>query len=262
MALGNTYNNNGNQSQVKEPSVYSPYKLNNAESSVDQTCMRFSYWNNQLKITISPRKQNTGDQVMFDYDNGLSIYLTHAKARIFADVLVHFLEDRETYDNTGVNSGQGLITISQGKEFNSDSPLIIIRKIDENGSVMSSFAYQIKAGFYFAVKNYKEDGTYERDMSYDDLEIRQLITILKEFYESSTYATAYSVVDALKFTNRYQQNMISSIANKLGVEYTGGNKSGYTSKSYFNNPSNGGSSGQSSYGSDRGYTQGTLDDIG
>lgn len=266
MSLGNTYDNTKKNATVYDPTVYSPYKMNNAEGTVDQTCMSFSYWNNSLKISISPKKPTSGNdgQVYFDYDNGTSIYLNHSKARIFAEELKKFIADPVTYDNCGVPSGQGLITVSRGKEFNSPSPLIIIRKIGETGNVMSSFAYQTKNEYYFAVRNYNENGNFEKDIkTYANLEILQLITLLEEFYKASTCATAYTVLDQLKYEHNRQRTVLNSIASKLGVDYSSNGGRGnnrFSSTSYFNRNS-GDNASEYSAPSGSGYTQATLDDI-
>ena len=266
MSLGSSYDNT-KKNTVFDPSVYSPYKMNNAESSVDQTCMSFTFWNNSLKISISPKKSSNDGQVLFDYDNGISIYLNHSKARIFAEEIKKFIINPVEYDNSGVASGQGLITVSRGVEYKSSSPLIIIRRVDETGNIMSSFAYQIKNAYYFAVRNYNENGNFTKDFeSYENIELLQIVTLLEEFYKSSTYATAYSVFDQFKFEHNRQRQILNSIANKLGVEYGGGNSGNgrrYNSTSYFNSAS--GNSGapnpEPSYPGPTGYTQASLDDI-
>lgn len=262
MSLGNTYDNNKRQNQIIEPTVYSAYKMNNAEGDVDKTCISFNYWNNSLKIMISPRKDTLGSegQPQFDYDNGISIYLNHTKARILAEEIKLFLEDPVTYDNCGVPSGQGLITVSRGVEYNSPSPLIFIRKIDEQGKVISSFAYQTKGDYFFAVRGYKEDGTFTKEMdSYKDLEIRQFVTILEEFYKSMTYAVSYSVINQLKVEHFHQREWRNAVSAKLGIEtYNGGGSSrNYSSSSYFSNSSGTKPNTSGSYQT----TRGTLDDI-
>lgn len=262
MSLGNTYDNNKRTNSVIDPTVYSAYKMNNAEGQVDQTCISFNYWNNSLKITIAPKKDTVGSegQVQFDYDNGISIYLNHTKARILAEEIKLFLQDPTTYDNCGVPSGQGLITISRGVEFNSPSPLIFIRKIDENGAVISSFAYQTKSDYFFAVRGYQEDGTFVKEMdSYRDLEIRQIVTILEEFYKSMTYAISYTVANQSRFEQHYMREWRNAVSTKLGIEIpgSGNNNRNYSSTSYFNNSSGNKPSVPGAYAT----TRGTLDDI-
>ena len=271
MPLGNNYDNNKKTTTVYDPSVYSPYKMNNAEGSIDQTCLSFTFWNNSLKISIAPRKQTSGNdgQVYFDYDNGTSIYLNHSKARIFAEELKLFITDPIRYNNSGVPSGQGLITVSNGVEFGSESPVIVIRKISETGETISAFAYQTKGDYYFSVRNFKEDGSFEKDTeSYKYFEILQLITILEEFYKASTCAVAYTVIDQLKYEHTRQRNLLQTISNKLGIEGNNNSNSNgrrYNSNSYFNSSSgvNNNPNTASEYNGpiNNGYTQATLDDI-
>ena len=262
MSLGNTYDNH-KQSTILDPTAYSAYKMNNAEGTVDQTCISFNYWNNSLKISISPKKDTVGSegQVIFDYDNGISIYLNHTKARILAEEMKLFLEDPVGHDNCGVPSGQGLITISRGVEFNSPSPVIFIRKIDADGSVISSFAYQTKSDYFFAVRDYNENGSFTKEVdAYKNLEIQQMITILEEFYKSMTYAISYSVINQLKVEHHHQREWRNAVSAKLGIEIPGGgsNNRNYSSTSYFSNSAgNNKPSVPSSYNTARG----TLDDI-
>lgn len=265
MSLGNTYDNNKRTNDVFNPTVYSPYKMNNAEGIVDQTCISFNFWNNSLKISIFPKKSTTGadGQPLFDYDNGISIYLNHSKARIFAEELKKFLSDPVQFDNSGVSSGQGLITVSRGVDFNSPAPVIFIRKINENGAVVSSFAYQTKGDYYFSVRGYNENGSFEKHTDdYKYLEIYQIITILEEFYKAATYAVAFTVYDQFKFEHNRQREWRNSVSAKLGIEVPSGGSSNrsYSSTSYFNNSS--GKPASNPMPSNGGYTSVTsMDDI-
>lgn len=264
MALGNTYNNNTRSNDVYSPTVYSPYKMTNAEGEVDKTRISFNFWNNTLKISISPRKDTIGPngEISFDYQNGISIYLNYTKARILAEEIKNFIKDPVTYDNSGVPSGQGLITVSRGTEFNSPSPIIVIRKIDENGNVMSSFAYQTKHDYHYAVRGYNENGEFNKETeSYKNIELLQFVTILEEFYKAATGAIAYTVLDQFKWEHNHMREWRNSVSAKLGIDtgYNKGSNGGnYSSSSYFNNSS--GRSNDSS-ASSGGYTRATLDDI-
>ena len=251
MSLGNSYNNNRNQNGPYNPTVYSQYRMNNAESSVDKTCLTFTYWNNFLRISISPRKDTGNDDVQFDIKNGITINLTHSKARMFADILTKFLADPSKFDEeAGVSSGQALLTISNGKKNNSTAPCITIRKIDETGNIQSTYVYQTKADYYFGILNYKEDGTYDTDIeSYKGLEIQQMITLLEEYYKAMSGAVAFSVLHEFRWEHHYQKQERRKIADKLGVELgnTNGGGGSYSNKSYFNSGSSNASSASANY---------------
>lgn len=260
MALGTSYNSDSRNNEF-HPSVYSPYKMNNSQGVVDQTCLTYSFWNGNLKISIFPKK-NTGKdgQVAFDYNNGITIYLNHTKARILAEEVKKFLSDPETYNNVGVPSKQTIITVSNGKEYNAQSPLIIIRKVDETGNVMSSFAYETKTDYFFSVRGYREGSAdFEKVFSdYNNLELQQLVTILEEFYKASTYAHAFATIDAYSRETGYIRNALNQIGSKLGVELgsSGGGRS-YSSSSFFNQaPGNGGNSSPATE-----YAKGSLDEL-
>lgn len=268
MSLGNTYDNTKKNADVYSPTVYSQYRMKNGEGIVDKTCISFNFWNNSLKITISPRKDvTTSDgQMLFDYDNGISIYLNHTKARILAEEIKRFIADPVTYDNCGIPSGQCFITISRGIEYDSPSPLIIIRKIDENGSIVSEFAYQTKTDYYLAVRNYNKDtGTFDvaKD-DYNNLELLQFITLLEEFYKAYTCATASSIIEAMKWEQNRQREWRDSVSAKLGIDVPGNRSSsrGYSSTSYFSNSAkSSNSSPVPGNASNINYTRTTLDDI-
>lgn len=258
MTFNNTYNNNDGQKKQYSPTIYSPYRMNNAESPVDKTCLTFTFWNNNLKLSISPKKETNNDEVSFDLENGGSIYLNHTKARILANEMREFLKDPTSYSNVGVPSGQNFVTLSNGKEFGVDALCLVIRKIDETGSVVSSFCYQFKSDYYYAVHNFTEDGAkFDRHMDpYATLEVEQMITLLEEYYKAMSGAVAYTVIDNMKYENTRVSNKLEAIGAKLGVEFGNKNPNGgrkYANNSYFNKPANESHTG--------GYATATLDDL-
>lgn len=265
MSLGNTYNNNANQKNDKySPTIYSPYRMNNSESTVDKTCITYTFWNNMLKIGIFPKKNTGGDEVAFDMENGIAIYLNHTKARMFAEILRKFREDPEHFSNSGVPSGQGAIIISTADQFNPSCdpvPVLAIYKLDQDGNITTSFAYEFKHDYHYALTNFNPKGsTFDSDYeSYSTLEIDQLITLLEEYYKATTCATAYTVVDNMKYDVSRMTTRLNKIAEKLGVELGGngggGNNRSYGNNSYFNRNSKENSAPATS------YRQATLDDI-
>lgn len=259
MSLGSTYNNNQSTNKAPEVTVYSSYRMNNADSKIDATCLTFKFWRSNLCIGIFPRKNTGNDEVSFDMDNGVTIYLTHTKARILKHELELFLKDPIAYNAVGVPSGQGAITISNGSEYGKDCPVLTIRKVAENGEVISSFAYEFKKNYHFAIRNY--DGkTYDQAYDeYQNLEIEQFITVLEEFYKAATQATAFTVMEQNKYNKTRLENKIDAIANSLGVETARSGGSGqrkYNSTFFNSNNSNSGSG----YG-ETSYSQATIDDL-
>lgn len=264
MPYGN-YSNNNKKGGPIDPTIYSPYRFNNAQSTVDQTSLTTQFWNKTLRISISPKNpESPTDQPTFDMKNGISVYLNHSKARILAEVLKSFIENPEANDNCGVTSGSSIICFSTGKDFNSKFPLVIIRKVDESGNVSSSFAYEVKGDYYFAVTNFSEksNGQYGT-RKFPDLELRQLLTMLEEYYKAETRAIAYTVVDETRW-NDYRTSMkLNRIGEKLGLDMSIGGSRQSSSTSYFS--SNGPSSPASQSNSDDGgldaYVNATMDDL-
>lgn len=246
----NTYNNNANYQNANKwnPSVTSPYRMNNGDSTIDPTCITFNMWNSTLRISICPRKESAEEYASFDVSNGISIYLNHTKARLFAEEIKLFLQDPDRFTGSGVmDNKNNLITISNGAEFGADSPMIIIRHLDENGNPVSSFGYQVRHGYHSVIRNYSGDGDNcsKVDNEYNDMDILDLLTMLEEYYRNMTYATAFTVMDANKTNWSKLDGRIYNIAQKLGVDVSGN--------------SNGGTRtiGSSSYGFSQSATYGT-----
>lgn len=261
MSLGSTYNNNQGSKNDPNVTVYSNYRMNNAESRIDQTCLTFRYWKQSLCIGIFPRKQTGGDEVAFDMDNGITIYLNHTKARILKAELENFLRDPVTYNGSGVPSGQAAITISNGLEYGKNTPVLTIRKVNgDNGEVTSAFAYEFKTDFHYSIRNYDGKRFNTEYDAYKYIEIHQMITVLDEYVKASTNAIAFTVRDQSKFVESRVFNGLNSIAEKLGVELRSGNNGNkrFNNSSYFNSASN-----NSGYSSSAGVSYGTatIDDL-
>ena len=257
MAFGSTYNNNKKESNIPELTVYSGYRFNNAESKIDATCLTFRFWKGNLCVGIFPRRNTGNDEISFDMDNGITIYLSHTKARILKHELELFLSDPITYNSVGVPSGQAAITISNGSEYGKNNPVITIRKVTETGEVVASFSYEFKTDMHHSIRNY--DGK-NFDAVYDDyknIEIEQFITVLDEFVKASTNAIAFSVMDQRKYSQSRVEDKINQICASLCIETAraqSNGRGGSYNRSFFNSSaSDNGNSGYSansvSYGS-------------
>jgi hypothetical protein len=235
--------------------------MNNAESQIDATCLTSRFWKGNLCLSIYPRKNTGNDEVSFDMDNGITIYLSHTKARILKNELELFLKDPISYNGVGVPSGSAAVTISNGVEYGKNTPVLTIRKVNENGDVVASFAYEFKSNYYYAIRNY--DGR-NFDSAYDEyryIEIEQMITLLDEYVKASTNAVAFTVMDQRKYSVARIDTKLDAIAQSMGVELPkgGNNQKRYNNNSYFNNNSN----GNSGYSSNSGVSYGsaTIDDL-
>lgn len=261
MSLGGTYNNNQNNNRnTPDVTVYSGYSVSNAESQIDATRLSARFWKGNLCLSIFPRKNTGNDEVTFDTDNGITIYLSHTKALILKNELKLFLEDPVNYNSNGVSSGSAAITISNGVEYGKNTPVLTIRKVNEGGAVVASFAYEFKTDYYFAIRNYNGrnfDSAYDE---YKNIEIQQLIILLDEFVKASTNAIAFTVMDKSKYDVNRMTAKLDAIAASLGVELPkGGTQKRFSNSSYFNNNSNPNSSNNPSSGVSYGVA--TIDDL-
>ena len=234
MAMGGYNSNVSNNKKFYSPSVRSNYSMSNTEAKIEKTALSMSYWNNMLKISI-PVLEQKGDRYEYNEEKGISIYLTHTKARMLAYEIELFMKDKNAYNNAGVNSSDGLISISNGKELGLTSPCLIIRKINpENGQVVSSIAYEFKTNYHYSIKNFNEEDSSYDTSCYEDLELLQFKDNLEQYYIAMTNAVAYTVMDNFKYDTSRLNTKLDSICENLGIEYKRGSKS----SSYFSSSNN------------------------
>lgn len=246
MALGN--NSVGNKSDKKtsstELTVYSSISMMNSESEVDKTSLSFLFWNGLMAIQISQLVEDRGIMKK-DKDNNVSIYLSIPKALMLSKQIEDFING--DIDFAGINTRSGCIAIQHGCEngrYKTDSPAVIIRKIDEKGNIDCAYAYIIRDDYHFALKSLEEDdgrlGEYEKK-TYNYVELELIKMQLDEYVKAMTNAEAYAVCNQnFKRDNRLEFK-VNKIAEALGVSTSSyENNGGYSTKkkstgSYFSN---------------------------
>lgn len=228
MAYGPNFNTGSNNiQQNKGRTTYTPIKYINPDSTVDKTRLSYEYWNSTLKIKITNKKETGNNEIVFDDMDSAVIFLTPDKARIFANVVRNFMKDPIKYNNSGVNTTKGVVTLNNGAQHGTTNPCLIIRQIDQtDGTIQKTYAYEFKTEYHYAITNLdasdNEIRGYEKDFdSYRNLEIDQLLTMLDNFINASTYAYAAAAGKANEYRENVTNNKIDAIMNKLGVEYTG-----------------------------------------
>lgn len=265
MALGDSYNYNGsnntdnNKKQYRSPEVYSAYNTSN-ETGVDPSALSYSFWNGLLKISIAPILKNPTEKQKWDHKNASSVYLTHRIARIVYNEAKSVIAGEK--DNGGSRTGQsGLITFSNGKEVGCAGPCIIIRSIESDGTITATYVYEFRRGFHYGVSNFRADTSDFEKTYYDDTEVNEFLSILDQFATAMSKATAYTVIDEMKYDNNRMNTKIGLIAEALGVEFNGGNSNNNSrgGSSYFDN--NGGNSGSNTAQKRSSTRQMTLDEV-
>lgn len=251
MALGNNYDNNKKEQYM--PVYYSPYNMGNAEG-IDPSALSYSFYNRMLKLSISPVKMNSGDKVSYDHENAAVVWLTHTKARLLRDEIEKVLKGE--ISNGGVPTGtEGLVRFIDGKELGINNYCLVINKVNENGEVTSSYAYEFKTKHHYAIENYDPKDSSHKKTYNNNLEIQQLLDLLESYYIAMTGAVAYSVMDANRFNTNTVNTKIDLIMSKLGVEYKPGTTS-RASGSFFDN-----SRSSSSESEGRSMRAATMDDL-
>lgn len=219
------------------PSVYG-FGFSNSESTIDKTNISFTMWKTTLKISIAPLVES-GNEFHIDRKNSVSIFLTPAKAKMFADILRKYKLDPEKYNNFGVASGKSLITVMSPKSFNKPDggAVINIKNVNsEAGTVEASYSYEIKTKSYNLVSGYDEkNGSFQQDFKeYREIELDLMIIQLDEYVKAMTNTVAFATIH-----NVYPY--LDKMASKMGVDLSGGyGSSNYRNQSYFTQNNAGG----------------------
>lgn len=258
MALGDTYggNTDSNKKEFKSPEVYSGFNTSN-ENGIDPSALSYSFWKGFLKIAIAPLLKNPTDKQKWDHKNAACVYLTHTHARVLKKMALSVLEGK-MFNGGVIAQGTNLITLSDGKEVGAKGPCLIIRCVQQDGTISGTYVYEFNRDNY-GIVNFKADSSdFDREF-YENVEIDEFIEILDEFSEQMSKATAYTVIEEMKYDNSRLNTKIGLIAEALGVEFIGGRGKGgsKSNSSYFDSGNS--DSSPSKRSSAR---QSTLDDIG
>lgn len=257
MALGDSYNGNtdNNKKEFKSPEVYSGFNTSN-ENGIDPSALSYSFWKGFLKISIAPLLKNPTDKQKWDHKNAATVYLTHTHARILSRAANSVLA-KEKFNGGVIAQGTNLIVLSDGKEVGSKGPCLIIRCVQQNGEITGTYVYEFNRT-NFGVSNFKADNSeFDRDF-YENIEIDEFIEILDQFATQMSKATAYTVIEEMKYDTSRMNTKIGLIAEALGVEFIGSNKSNKSrGQSYFDSNNSGETSSKRSSA-----RQTTLDEIG
>ena len=250
----NSFNgNNGNNSNANkpyDPTVFSNYRFANFETPIGTISMRFSFWRQNLKITIVPMINQNGSWT-YDDNNAIDIHLNHTKARMLAQEIRNFLRDSKVFNGCGVSTtsrdgNSSLITISDGSDYNIDNTLLIIRKIDPSGKIIADIAYPFRKNYFYGVRDVLSNSgtTLSPDTmktcteDYNNIEIEELLNILDTYVDAMTNSMAYSIADQAKWDFFRISRKLDAISDSLGVSNS--SSSSGRSNGFFNRASNNG----------------------
>ena len=226
MSLGDNTNQNKKQPEAREG--ITRLRFYNPNSSVDPSTYQVSYLFGMLVLKFSPMLNNsTPDNPKYDYENSGKIYLNHMDALIMLHEIETFLQDPTTYYNLScvTNSGS-MLTISNGSEFGTTNPCLVLRKFDDKGDIIYTYLYEFNSDRY-SIRNFDKN-TNEYDKIFNaKIEIEMLKITLEEYVKATTNAVAYSINDLNRYQDSANYNRMQQICTALGIEKSnGGNHRG------------------------------------
>ena len=262
MAMGDSYNRNntgtGNNRSNIDQTFYSRLRIKN--DSIAQT-LNFSFWRGLLKLSINNVPRSADEKI----EELAYIHLSPNKAFIFAECVKYIIDNPETFDIKGVDTGigetRGMLVI--GRDMG--KPYLIIAKVNKDGGYDSQlrFDFNWDYNYYLDITNITP---LQFKKTYDNnAELEQLYHLLVDYARSSSGAYAYSTYDVGRYEAAKFSNMVKAIADKVGVESgngNGGNRS-YTrsNESYFSGNNGGGSSNNSSSSQNSSRKYQNIDDL-
>lgn len=220
---GQQQNNKG----IFEPSYYSRLRWKNEESKLT---LSVSFWKGLLKLSITQAQQDFSGSV--NIDEIAYIHLSSMKASIMAQYVEKIINDKNSTDILGVNTGssetQGLIAVSRDTN---GVPYLFIGKVDGNGKYLSSqkFLFNHKYNYGLNIKSL-EDLKFDKEYM-DELELQQLHDLFEDYARSSNGALGFSVHDVARYEEAKASDSLFKIMTNLGIK--GGGKSGNSSNSFF-----------------------------
>lgn len=231
MALGNFSNNK--KSGSTELTVYSNLKMNNVQSEVDKTSLSFSFWNNLLGINLAPVVTTADGNISYDRENSITIWVSATKAFMLSREITRFINGEAR--NVGVHTRAGIINITDGSEFGSNSPCITIRKIDADGQVTSAYTYEVRTGYHYSIDNFEERKSaapiFEKHCAYDNIELELIKIQCDEYVKAMAMAQAYAVTETVARQLKRLDFKLNKIGEAQGLSFDynngGSNKSSY-----------------------------------
>lgn len=224
MALGNSnYRsaNQGNNNQTMyEPSYYSRIRIKNPEQN---TALTFTFWKGTLKVSIvesGSAQEGRNNELAY-------IHLSPTKAFILAEAVNRIIEEPESNNVFGVDTGTGETRgfIAIGREMG--NPYLFIAKVNPSGAYESSQRFNFNVNYNYMLKVHDITNLKCQKEYMNSVELRQFANLLVDYSRSASGALGASFYDIGRYESAKASNMMRKIAEKVGVEFKyGGNRSG------------------------------------
>ena len=230
----NTYNNNQDKPYSN---VFTPISFANPDSTLQQTRLSISYFNKVMQLAIAPKDAtpNNNGYPTFNNTAAIKVYISYYQAKMLCEEMkLMFHSGKADMNNVCLETKNGLLKISNGKEYNSPTPVVAIMYMATGGTVISEALYQCKPTYEIPY-NYK-DGSYSTH-KYPSLEIDTLIMVFEEYYKAASYAIASSISESSMYHNKSVTDTIRSIAGKVGANNGSASYSKAPNQGSYNNHS-------------------------
>lgn len=225
-------NNGDRNNNVKEPVVYSKLEFSNPESKVDATKLTFQFTYGLLRVSISPRKvdgNQSAENVRFDYNNTIDIWMSHNHAYILRQEMRRLLEvnDPNKLKYVGIATKKDvIINFGFGVDYGTENFIMSISKLAPDGAVQSSYVFEFSDEGYSSIVNFDMNTKKFEKNQIRNLEVEMIITLLDEYIKSSNGAYAYMNQYYDRFNDNRKHNMLAGLCEKMGINV--GNKPNYS----------------------------------
>lgn len=229
MAMGDIGNNSN--AQQYGTTYYTRFNLKTEDGKLK---LSPSFKNGLMNINIS---KNKGD---YNYESVTYITLSPTKASILASQLEQFLKDYvsgKAKDGVayGVDTGFKDIRPIICATLIGGNPVITIGKVTPDGRIDQRTDFPINTKYHYGL-NWKNLDKMEVEKTYyNDIEIIQLIALLKEFAKQAFGAGAAATCEMMRIDPKVFSDTIAAAADKFGIEIKrSSGRSSSTGNSFFN----------------------------
>lgn len=224
MALGSSYSNqNNNQNSMWEPSYYSRLRIKNP---TDNLALNFVFWKGTLKVSIANSNIQDGRNPDLAY-----IYLSPTKASLLASCVNRIMNNKETDDifgvDTGVGETRGFIAIGRRQGI----PFLFIAKVTPDGKYESSQTFNFNNDYNYLLKVHNLDSLKFQKEYMNNVELLQFYDLLCDYARFASGALGASVHDI----GRYETAKITNIVRKIGEKTGAVDFNKKSNNSFFNN---------------------------
>lgn len=210
MALGGNYNSNqnNNNNQNNDPTYYSRFRISNYNENLALGC---SFWKGTLKLYIQKFGENNKAEEVG------SIYFSPNKARLFANCVQKIIDDPDTFDIFGVDTGSGEIRGMAAIGRDMGKPYIALAKVDGSGKYTQYQRFNFPYDYNYSLKIENLTNLQFSKEINNTVDLETLKDLLYDYARASSGAYGASYYDIGRYEAGRESNLMKKVAIKLGV---------------------------------------------